>query len=229
MHIQKVVLHTAHLEELYTFYTQQLQLSLIEKSATYFSICAGETTLIFTQSTTGQPFYHYAFDIPSTQFDEAKTWIQQRVPLLTEKGEDDVYFATIDAKSIYFEDPAGNIVEFIARFHTTERHTLPFSEASILRMSEMSLVVADKVAAAKQLEAVQIVPRNGGRVETEGGLYFLTQQNMPIYLLLVSPFRRWFFSTKEALIFPQMIHLKDGTIIAIDEQHQLHVKKPLSL
>ena len=91
----------------------------------------------------------------------------------------------------------------------------------------MSLVVANKVAAAKQLEEVQVVSRNGGRVDSEGGLYFLTQQNMPIYLLLVSPFKRWFFSIKEALIFTQIIYLKDGTKVAIDEQHKLHVKTPL--
>src|SRR5690606_29509608 len=93
-----------------------------------FTISVGDTAVTFIKAPLNQsPFYHFAFDIPSDQFEEAKTWTKGNVKLLKEQGEDEVYFEGIDAKSIYFEDPAGNIAEFICRLTDAKESTAPFS------------------------------------------------------------------------------------------------------
>src|SRR5690625_6014084 len=41
--------------------------------------------------------------------------IKERIPLNRERGIDEVYFSSFDADSMYFEVPAGNIIELIGR------------------------------------------------------------------------------------------------------------------
>ena len=66
------------------------------------------------KQTTGKPFYHYAINIPANKIEEAKDWLSNRVRLLwMEDYKDDIAdFVNWHAKSIYFYDPAGNIVVF---------------------------------------------------------------------------------------------------------------------
>ena len=53
-----------------------------------------------------------------------------------------------NAHSVFFLDPAGNVVEYIARHDLKNGDTAPFSWADILYVSEIGLVVDDVAAAA---------------------------------------------------------------------------------
>lgn len=174
-----------------------------------------------------KPFYHFAFDIPSNQFEEAKAWTKEKIELSQEQGNDEVYFAFIDAKSIYFEDPAGNIVEFICRFSDAEQSNEPFTASSLQKMSEMSIVVTDKLNAISSLHEVSIFERDREEI-TADGLSFMGEREDATYLLFVNEGRTWFFSNKKSTAFPVEITLDHGISVKINEFGKIITTKMLS-
>ena len=220
MKFKKVSLQTKDLDGMKDFYKNILGCKVETELAQSFEVKFGYTTIEFNdQNTEGNPFYHFAFDIPSNQFSEAKEWVLKRVALSTEDGKDDVYFENIKAHSLYFEDPAGNIVEFISRTEDNPTSETPFSINNIIQMSEMSLVVEDKITVAEELKKAGIIDRNGNEINP-AGLNFMSDKNGLVFLLLVHPNRRWYFSKKDAVIFPMTITLQNGIKLGIDENNQ---------
>ena len=225
MDIILVKLQTNQLNAMKFFYESILGFKVVEEAHNKFTIQTGLTAVTFSdERVIKNPFYHFAFDIPSNQFNNAKEWIKQKVQLSTENDNDEVYFESIKAKSLYFEDPAGNIVEFISRLEDSPKSNLPFTIDSVIKMSEMSLVVEDTVAVANELKKMALFKRDQQPV-LPNSLSFIGTRKHPVYLLLVSPKRRWFFSKKEAVVYPQEILLDSGIQITIDDNLQFHQKK----
>src|SRR5690625_2583140 len=109
-----VLLYTNKLKELRRFYMNVLELEISSSSEQSFSLPIGTTELTF--KTSEQPcFYHFAINIPGNQFSMLKHRIKERISINREGGRDEVYFSSFDADSMYFEDPAGNIIELIGR------------------------------------------------------------------------------------------------------------------
>ncbi len=152
MQIQELRLFTHNLDQQRDFYTRVLELPLSSTHDHHFALTIGASSLVFTSTAQAIPLsYHFAFNIPEHQFAEAKQWLAARVPLLTEpSGADELYFAEWDAHAVYFADPDGNIGELIARHTLAHPHRQAFTSASLLRVSEIGLVV-DDVAAFVQL------------------------------------------------------------------------------
>lgn len=118
--------------------------------------------MIFQEAVTEQERqYHFAINIPANRFKEAKEWIMSRVPLLTEDGEDEIYFEGIDASSLYFYDADENIVELIARHSINpESNIESFSSNEFLGIGEMSLTVEDPSLVAQELETIGVRRRD---------------------------------------------------------------------
>lgn len=212
MHIESITIYSDALEATRNFYRDTLEFPILKESETYFTIQISSTVFTFRQAPPEEnPFYHFAFDVPSNQFEEAKNWINERVSLLTDEGQDEVYFHTIDAKSIYFEDPSGNVVEWICRLTDSPASSKPFHPALLQKASEMSLVVHDKLNAAKQLESIRVYSRDHQPVPAEG-LTFMGEREDAVYLLLVPENRGWYFSDKSSVVYPLLIQLTDASI-----------------
>ena len=117
---------------------------------------------------------HFAVNVPPERFEESVGWVRDRVPLL----HDDVDFPSWRARSAYFFDPAGNIVELIAR----ER--APGDEL-FLEVSEVGLPVADVGAAVDWLESELGLPhfdgdrRNFSAVGDDRGLFIVVPVGRP--------------------------------------------------
>jgi catechol-2,3-dioxygenase len=94
---------------------------------------------------------HFAVNVPPRRFEEAVAWARERVELL----EEDVPFPAWRARSAYFYDPAGNIVELIAR----ER--APGDEL-LLELSEVGMPVTDVGRAVEFLESELDLPHFSG-------------------------------------------------------------------
>ena len=113
MRIQELSLHTRQLADQKAFYCIALGLPLLGETAVSFTVQDGATRLRF-QETQQAVLYHVALTIPRDTFPQAKGWLLQRVPLLLSKhGEDEFFFANINARSLYFCDAASNVLEFI--------------------------------------------------------------------------------------------------------------------
>lgn len=221
MNIKHVTMYASNFDATKQFYLAKLQFPLLSEETDCFTMNVGETAVTFIEAPLNErPFYHFAFDIPSNQFKEAKEWTKEKVTLSQEQGEDEVYFEFINAKSIYFEDPAGNIVEFICRFSDAKLSTIPFNASSLQKVSEMSIVVKDKLKSASAFHEVSIFERDHNEISAEA-LTFMGAREDASYLLFVNEGRTWFFSNKKAEVFPLEVLLTDGVLLKIDEKLEL--------
>ena len=144
MQLKELILQTKNIDELYAFYKNTLQLEVIKPDAKTISIHAGKTTLIFSETNDSEkPFYHFAFNIPSNKIEEALQWLKDKVDLLwIEEYENYIAeFSNWNARSVYFFDTAGNIVELIARFDLHDKVDEPFSSSHIRNVSEIGIVL----------------------------------------------------------------------------------------
>src|SRR6185369_5003717 len=66
------------------FYNRMLGLKVVEDLADRLTIAAGATQLTFrlAPAADGQPFYHFAFNIPENKIDSAWRWQKERTALL---------------------------------------------------------------------------------------------------------------------------------------------------
>lgn len=155
MHILDLRLVTSALQQQRDFYAHLLDRPPAAATAEQTTFQVGGSRLSFEQTPSELPGkYHFAFNIPENQFEAAKTWARKYAPLLSdETGADAFYSTNWDAHYLYFYDPAGNIVELIAR------HTLPnaseaaFSAQSLLSISEIGIAADDVASQVAELQA----------------------------------------------------------------------------
>ena len=223
MEIKLLTLQTNHLEMMKEFYTLNLGFSIINESPNGFQIQVGTSILEFTnENVAGEPYYHFAFNIPANQFQEAKEWLKGKTTLLLEDGEDEAYFSFWSAYACYFEDPAGNIVELIARSTVNPTSEATFSVKNILNISEIGLIVKGAPMVGEQLKKMNIFERDNDPI-TNDSLNFMQDNNNGVFILLTSIGRKWLFSEKESKIFPMQITLDNQRVIGVDEEHEFFI------
>lgn len=225
MEIVKARLLTNSFNETLDFYQTKLGFTIKNQTATTFEVEIGKDLIEFTESHLEEaPFYHFAFDIPAGSFEEAKQWLQRKVDLSTEGGNDQITFDILDSSSVYFEDPSGNIVEFIERRKTNPKSDVEFSAKSIQGISEMSFIVDKKLEVANELLNYDIKGIFNSEVKADG-LSFMTDQENKVFILLVNPGRKWLFSEKKSKMFEQEIVLDSGLILKIDNENNVSLRE----
>jgi catechol-2,3-dioxygenase len=206
-------LRCADTEELLRFYRDTLELTVERAANDAIEVRFGETVIEFTKSDDGsQPYYHFALNIPHNTLDTAVIWMRHRCPLVQRAdGSVIFHFESWNAHAIYFIDPAGNIVEFIAR------HTLSsdpryvgtptwFDSSHMLCASEIGVVAPDVASAAAKLKTGLDLPTYHGSSEEfhavgdEHGLF-----------IVVKTGRRWFSSDRAAEVFPAEAVVRSDT------------------
>ncbi|WP_215141233.1 glyoxalase [Exiguobacterium qingdaonense] len=224
MRITEATLYTNRLEEMKRFYVEKLGLSVADENSTRFQIDLGEDTLIFQEAVTEQERqYHFAINIPANRFKEAKEWLMSRVPLLTEDGEDEIYFEGIDASSLYFYDADENVVELIARHSVNPiSEAGEFSSHEFLGIGEMSLTVSDPSYVAQQLAVIGVNRKDGNPIDSHH-LNFLGPHNGKTYILLVPSGRVWLFSPKVSIPSPIRMLIHQRYILEIDEREEFQI------
>jgi hypothetical protein len=130
--------------DLRNFYNGELGLPLDGDA-----IVVGETRLRFLLEE-GGAFYHFAFLVPGDRFDAALAWAQERVELLGGIFDSDAW----DSRAVYFEDPAGNILELIAHHGLEENgRDGDFTAGELVGFSELG-VVGDPPSLLPELEEI---------------------------------------------------------------------------
>ena len=152
MFLTEIDLETADLATVRLFYTQTLGLPLRQATHDAFTVQAGTTALTFRSSNQQPLLYHFAFTIPINKWRQAKAWLTARTRLLQAEGKDEFESGRVRTHNYYFPDPAGNILEFIAREDLPAKAGARFGPEDILHISEIGLVVEDVPAIAKQLQ-----------------------------------------------------------------------------
>jgi catechol-2,3-dioxygenase len=200
-----VQLSTSNLTKQLEFYRDTLGLPVLEQSNTSVLFQAGSSRLEFIQNNT-DTFYHFAFNIPSTRFTEAKTWLSERVALIKDSsGQDEFHSQNWNADMFYFYDVCSNVVEFIARHDLKSQLTEPFSAQSLECVSELGIVTDNVPQTVEQIQAL-----------TGASLYRATMDDMfvPVgdehgLFIVVKQNRIWYPETKPALAAPFKVKILD--------------------
>lgn len=152
MFMTAIDLDTLDLSQERAFYTQTLGLPLRQATADSFTVQAGTTALTFRSSSQQLLLYHFAFTVPFNKWKQAKAWLKARTTLLEGEGQDEFESARVRTHNYYFPDPAGNILEFIAREDLPAKAGESFGPEDVLHISEIGLVVDDVPGWVKQLK-----------------------------------------------------------------------------
>jgi hypothetical protein len=206
MRIKKLIAQTSALKELTDFYIRLMELPADTSGEKELAIKIGSTELVFQQVTTADPFYHFAINIPANKIEEAKSWLKNRVELIwIEQYKSDIAdFVNWHAQSVYFYDPAGNILELIARFDLDTQTDNPFSSGEFLSISEVGLVFPEN----------EFDKRTESLLDQYQLSYFSKQSPLPQFraigddeglFIIVPDNRAWFPTSKRSGIFPLSI------------------------
>lgn len=209
MRIEELRLWTGDLGALRAFYATELGLPLVADGDEAFTVRAGATRLTFLADPAGAPTYHFAFNIPRNLLPAAKAWLGGRAELLTRDGEDE--FASSpdwNARMVYFLDPAGNILELIARQNLANDAPVtapgaasdsppgPFGPEHVLNVSEIGVPTDDVPATVARLRAEYGLAPFGDQSDSfapvgdEEGLFIVVRRG-----------RHWFPTDRAAGVF----------------------------
>lgn len=218
MIIEKLLLMTASAAAIQPFYSEVLGLPVIRSEQGSFTVQAGWSELTFREMDpqhAEKHYYHFAFTIPENRLPEAKKWIEALVPIGTEAGQDVSYSESWNSHSVYFEDPAGNILELIARHTMDNAAAHPFDpQQDILCISEIGVPTSSVPAAVDQFESLGLMTyktRNGSfnPIGDDNGL-----------LMVVETGRRWHFTDKTAESFPVRVTIRGIGELYLHENEQ---------
>lgn len=154
LHLQTI----CDLKVLQKFYEEKMGLRVVVMSASTLSIQAGLSVINFTKINSKlRPFYHFAFNIPENKIKEAFEWQRQRTPVVhpnPDSPKDQVVnFPHWNAHSVFFLDPAGNLLEYIARHDLKNAASGKFGTEDIQYVSEIGLIVDDVKEAGSSLQS----------------------------------------------------------------------------
>ncbi len=142
MKILELELLSDNITETESFYKEVLGLEpYLKENGTLLFYQIGYTKLIFRKSENVNPIYHFAIDVPNNRFDEGHYYMKGRVDIIPVHGGSNIAdFRNWHARSFYFYDNNGNIVEFITRYENDTSSDISFSHKSYLSISEIGLV-----------------------------------------------------------------------------------------
>jgi catechol 2,3-dioxygenase-like lactoylglutathione lyase family enzyme len=207
MRLVELKLLTDRLAPLRRFYAESLGFPIRGEWPDEFSVRAGATTLTFLAAPSGMhPTYHFAFNIAENRIGDAREWVAGRAPILAHAENETTYFPDWNAHSVYFSDPAGNVVEFIARHNLANASARSFYAHAVLGVSEIGVPVADVDAMLSILSAgirERVWDRTGSRfvaIGDEEGL-----------LIVVPDSHEWFPTARRVGIWPIVMSLAGET------------------
>jgi catechol 2,3-dioxygenase-like lactoylglutathione lyase family enzyme len=151
MKINEITLLTDDLNETSRFYSELMGFTISESTDSKITFEAGSSQLTFLHTNNQNCVYHFAFDIPHNKLNEAIQWLSARVDLIEFQGKSVIDFPNWNAKSLYFYDNNGNVLEFIARFENENESYNAFDGSSIVSISEIAFVTENVEKLAKNL------------------------------------------------------------------------------
>ncbi|OPB95663.1 VOC family protein [Elizabethkingia occulta] len=197
MIISELILQTNNLVETEKFYSETLQLEMITKTESSVSFRVGDSVLTFEQNDREEKFkYHFAFNIPANQLEEAIIWTNNKIELIRNPESHLITnFDNWKAQAIYFYDNNGNLAEFIGRADLDNNSDTEFSSKSILNISEIGIVTDNPMDLARQLTQQKGIDYFAKGPKTED---FVVLGNDNGLLIIVSPDRNWYPTENKA-------------------------------
>ena len=144
------------------FYHDLLGLAVLDAGADHLTLAGGATPITFVPAEkSSAPFYHFAFNIPENKILAALVRQKEHTPIIPapeslrdpDLPEEIVHYRHWNAHSVFFWDPAGNLVEYIARHDLRNAAPGPFTPDDMLYASEIAWIVDDVDTLAAEIAA----------------------------------------------------------------------------
>jgi hypothetical protein len=208
----------ATLDAMEAFYHGRLALRT-ERSAGRLTVSAGDTRITFVEDRrAANPFYHFAFNIPENKIVAAREWQLQRSPLIPipdrnrarDLPSDIVDYSHWNAHSIFFLDPGGNVVEYIARHDLKNAAAGPFTSRDILGVTEIALIVDDVPGTVAKLRPALALQQYRGSSDDfaalgdEEGLVLVMRRGRILNFNQAS-------EEKAAKVYPTVVHVRGSS------------------
>lgn len=153
MRLRHVTLATADPATLRPFYAETLGLP-VSDTAEGFVVAVGASAMEFRQATADtSPTYHVAFSVPGGSIETAAEWLGTHTDLLADDGRTRFRYEYLDATAVYATDPAGNVLELLARDERAGPDD-QFGPDSLLDIAEIGVVVDGVPAVAGALASM---------------------------------------------------------------------------
>ncbi len=154
LEIKELEIKTNNVEKSREFWEGSLHLQVIDTTLHGFTVKLGNSRLTFNLLASGDPIVnHFSILIPKNQIEKTLDWLKNPngkylngpsspVNILKDEttGAEIVSNPAQNARSIYFEDPTGNIVELVARKEFGTEVTGDFSSDQFLKIVEVAAV-----------------------------------------------------------------------------------------
>lgn len=149
MQITRLTIAAADLPAQRRFYAEVLGLA-VRPAGDGLLVQAGRSQLAMRPAPAGErPCYHIAFAVPFARLIAAHNHIAARTPLVADSaGATMIDHAGWGARACYFLDPAGNILECIARIDEPADDPAAPPAPAILAIAEVGVVTGDVPQAA---------------------------------------------------------------------------------
>ncbi len=203
MNISELCLFTRSVSSLKKFYSDVFGLQATESSNEILRVKVGSTDLIFSEEPGTNPYYHFAINIPHNQISGAIEWLKPKVSVIEYEGSPIIDFPNWNAHSVYFYDPAGNIVELIARHDLKNASDEAFSTNSFLNISEVGLPVDNVKEFHNRLAESLGETLWWGNLET-----FAAMGDQNGLFIIVTKNRNWFPTDKPCNEYPLTVKVK---------------------
>lgn len=206
MKINEITLLSNNLVETTRFYSEVMELMIVESDDSHIVFKIGSSKLSFLHTDDENCVYHFAFDIPHNRLNEAVKWLSTRVGLIRFKESDVIDFPNWNAKSLYFYDNNGNVLEFIARFENGNDSYEAFESSSLISISEIAFVSDNVEQLADEL------------IKTYDLTYYFRQQQSEEFsvigddeglIILVKSTRNWFPTPVRVKKFPVILKIEN--------------------
>lgn len=216
MEIRQVELLSQNLLETKNFYKELLGFEVDRETQSQISFKVGTSLLIFKEAENIKPVYHFAFNIPKNKVLEAEKWISNKFPLISFESKQIIDFSHWNAKSIYFFDNNGNLLEFIARFDLDNASDGVFNSRSVLSISEIGFVTKNVNELAQKFVLENDLPLFEKQVQQDNFSVIGGENGL---LIIVDPERNWFPTNIKAENFWMKVLIeKHGKLIALNSQ-----------
>ena len=197
MKIKHLKLYCANLDELRFFYTRKFNFPVVHDEGDQLTLKIGASLLTFEENRIHKSYYHFAFNVPYGSEKKLTNWVHKKVDLIHKEGKIVQDFEDWKAKSIYFLDPAGNVVEFIGREEFNRDKVPAYSEEAVLNISEIGIPVFEVSSAFKAIEHATGIEK----FDCDANMFCAAGDHEGLMILVDSAERSWYPTDDPARAF----------------------------